>query len=431
MIFMLNKTHFLASIFTFFLAIFLFANPVFAIDNDAIDNDCRITVGGIETSTSTNDVPNLLNDGQTGTIFGGAAKYSFEVIVCPGDFSVLSDDLTTYRGNGERVAAHMSTTGFNFTFGGGRANTVLTPNDAGCLTGTFESAASSVSDFTIDIESDNSNSPICLREHGHLSPLQRDADNDDGYDAAVSDFCSSLSFSPRNPTIEDQVEISAGIPVWFFSDNGIVVTPDGRTYRLSYKFSDSSGGVIDEGEGVSVNQGGVANTSFRRTYVDLSTAAYTFDFFLSTSNNYDDIDLCSVSFSVGTPNSPGQELSGDVGEYSICESNLGHNDTSLSSCIACSDAKGIWTAIGCIDQDPKSMISKLINIGVGIVGGVFLLRVLAAAFMFTTSQGDVKKTSEAKEMITEAIIGVIVIIFSVTLVQFFGSDILKIPGFGG
>jgi hypothetical protein len=424
------KKRFLAFFFTLLIAFIISIKPVFAIDNDEFDIDCRITVGGVETSTSTNNAPNLPNDGQTGTIFGGASKYSFEIIVCPGDFSLLSDDLTTYRGNGERVAAHMSTTGFNFTFGGGRASSILTPNAAGCLTGTFESAASSVSDFTIDIESEDSDTPICRREHGHLSPLQRDEDNDVGYDGAVNDLCNSLSFSPENPTIEDQIEISAVIPLWFFSDNSLVVTPDGRTYRLAYRFSDASGDEIDKDEGISVNQGGMANTRFRRTYTNLATAAYTFDFFLTTANSYDDVDLCSTVFSVGTINSPGQQLTGDVLEYSICQSNLAHNDTSLTSCIACSDKKGIWTAIGCIDQDPKSMIGRLITIGTGIVGGVFLLRVLAAAFMLTTSQGDVKKTSEAKEMITEAIVGVIVIIFSVTLIQFFGSDILKIPGFG-
>lgn len=76
------------------------------------------------------------------------------------------------------------------------------------------------------------------------------------------------------------------------------------------------------------------------------------------------------------------------------------------------------------------MISKLINIGIGILGGIFLLRVLAAGFTLTTSQGDVKKTSEAKEMITEAVIGVLFILFSVTILQFIGAGVLKIPGFG-
>lgn len=121
------------------------------------------------------------------------------------------------------------------------------------------------------------------------------------------------------------------------------------------------------------------------------------------------------------------ETSSDTAPYDICATNLDPSSEAFTNCINCS---GIWTAVGCIGGDPRSMVGKFITIGTGIVGGIFLLRILAAAFMLTTSQGDVKKTSEAKEMITEAIVGVIVIIMSVSLIQFVGSDILKIPGFG-
>jgi len=33
-------------------------------------------------------------------------------------------------------------------------------------------------------------------------------------------------------------------------------------------------------------------------------------------------------------------------------------------------------------------------------------------------------------MITEAVVGVLFILFSVTILQFIGADVLKIPGFG-
>jgi hypothetical protein len=118
------------------------------------------------------------------------------------------------------------------------------------------------------------------------------------------------------------------------------------------------------------------------------------------------------------------------GSYSICEANLEHNTEALSNCNQCYGAKGIWTAVGCIERDPKSLVSKVLTIGVGLLGGVFLLRILSASFMLTTSQGDVKKTSEAKQIITEAVIGVIFVLFSVSLLQFIVSGILKIPGFG-
>jgi hypothetical protein len=146
----------------------------------------------------------------------------------------------------------------------------------------------------------------------------------------------------------------------------------------------------------------------------------------------DGINACSADLRIEV------DLTTEIGDletsndpYFICESNLIHNDVAFQACDTCMGNGGIWTSIGCISQDPKSLVGKLINIGVGILGGIFLLRVLAASFMLTGSQGDVKKTSEAKQMITEAIIGIIFVLFSVTILQFIGADVMKLPGFGG
>ncbi|MBW7955147.1 hypothetical protein H3C66_00270 [Patescibacteria group bacterium] len=91
---------------------------------------------------------------------------------------------------------------------------------------------------------------------------------------------------------------------------------------------------------------------------------------------------------------------------------------------------GIYTAVGCIGADSESIITRLVRIGLGIAGGLALLMILAGAFMFSTSQGEPKRASEAKELITSAVLGLIFIIFSVTLLQFIGVTILQLPGFG-
>lgn len=91
---------------------------------------------------------------------------------------------------------------------------------------------------------------------------------------------------------------------------------------------------------------------------------------------------------------------------------------------------GLYTAVGCIGADSDSIVTRLVRIGLGIAGGVALLMILAGSFMFSTSQGDPKKASEAKELITSAVIGLVFIIFSVTLLQFIGVTILHLPGFG-
>lgn len=112
------------------------------------------------------------------------------------------------------------------------------------------------------------------------------------------------------------------------------------------------------------------------------------------------------------------------------------DSTLKDRCIACAgaddqDAAGIWTAVGCIKREPTALISALIQIGLSIAGGITLLVILAAGFMLTTSQGDPKRAGEAKEMITAAVMGILFIIFSVTILQFIGYNVLKIPGFGG
>jgi len=432
----INKKNLIIFVLTLFFAYAFSVNQVFAVDNDDLANNfnCQITVGGVETSTSTDNPPNLFNDGvaSVGRVLN-AYKYLYEIEVCPGDFSVLSNDLLTYAGNGEPIAAHMSTSSFNFEFGSSRASTILLPNASGCLTGTFESGANDHSDFTIDVESKDSNAPICVREHGHLSTRQRDEYNESGYDEAVAQLCDLFSINPENPTIDQPTEVRSYIDNYFFTNSGIFSLDDGRTYQLDYRLKDVSGDEVEYIEKVSRTIDGLSNNTFRRTYDNLTTTIYTAEFVLTSSNfNSDDISLCSASFRVGTDLSPGgmTDTAGDESDYAICESNLNHETTAYSSCISCFNKKGIWTAIGCIDQKPKTMVSKLMTIGVGTLGGVFLLRVLAAAFILTTSQGDVKKTSEGKQMITEAVIGVLFILFSVTILQFIGADILKIPGFG-
>ena len=75
-------------------------------------------------------------------------------------------------------------------------------------------------------------------------------------------------------------------------------------------------------------------------------------------------------------------------------------------------------------------MQRFITLGLGIGGGVSLLSTLAGGFILTTSQGDPKRTGQAKEMITNAVIGLIFVIFSVTILQFIGYTVFRLPGFG-
>lgn len=115
--------------------------------------------------------------------------------------------------------------------------------------------------------------------------------------------------------------------------------------------------------------------------------------------------------------------------YKICMQ-IPSTGTGRERCIACEENNGIWTAIGCIPTSPEAVTKTLVTIGLSLAGTVVLIMILAGSFMLSTSQGDPNKTKEAKEMITSAIIGLLFIVFSITILQYIGVSILHIPGFG-
>lgn len=91
---------------------------------------------------------------------------------------------------------------------------------------------------------------------------------------------------------------------------------------------------------------------------------------------------------------------------------------------------GIWTAVGCIPTKKTSIIKTIVTIGISMAGGIALLIILAASFKLSVSQGDPKAVNEAKDMLSAAIIGLIFIILSITILQFIGVQLFQIPGFG-
>ncbi|MGD9129687.1 MAG: hypothetical protein PVJ09_04335 [Candidatus Woesebacteria bacterium] len=110
----------------------------------------------------------------------------------------------------------------------------------------------------------------------------------------------------------------------------------------------------------------------------------------------------------------------DAGQRSKCES---------CAQITEGHAAGIWTAVGCIPTKADSIIMVIIKIGLGLAGGLALLIILISAFMLSTSQGEPKRVGDARDRLTSAVIGLIFIIFSVTILQFIGVKIFNIPGF--
>jgi len=182
---------------------------------------------------------------------------------------------------------------------------------------------------------------------------------------------------------------------------------------------------------------------FEASFTPNEEDTYTLQFkeFGSTFNNCNrTIDIASGCN--GSCNTNPNSDSEDSLPFSLC-SQLEIGSNAYNECVKCAttdnsndvekantDQAGVWTAIGCIKREPTSIVQSLVKLGLGIGGGVSLIMTLAGGFLITTSQGDPKRAEQAKEMITSAIVGLLVIIFSVTILQFIGFDILRIPGFG-
>lgn len=73
--------------------------------------------------------------------------------------------------------------------------------------------------------------------------------------------------------------------------------------------------------------------------------------------------------------------------------------------------------------------NTILTYSIGIGGVVAFLLIVFGGFQIILSAGNPEKIKAGKEMITSAIAGLLLIIFSVFILRLIGYDILKIPGF--
>ncbi len=81
-------------------------------------------------------------------------------------------------------------------------------------------------------------------------------------------------------------------------------------------------------------------------------------------------------------------------------------------------------------DNPQDFINSLFRFALMIAGAAALLILIYAGYIYMTSAGDKTKVQAARETITSAIAGLLFLIFSITILEIIGVDILTIPGFG-
>ncbi len=127
---------------------------------------------------------------------------------------------------------------------------------------------------------------------------------------------------------------------------------------------------------------------------------------------------------------------GLICQNNICVEDLNSDSTPLPRGTAnpnsgnSSPLKGncIDTAIGCIPVDQQDFITFILKWSIGIAGGIAFILIVLASFQIMTSQGDPKKLQAGKELLSSAIMGLMLLIFSVFILRIIGVNILQIPG---
>lgn len=310
-----------------------------------------------------------------------------------------------------------------------------------CFTTTLELDYNTLYMFNkMDIETEGGscpkNTPLCQRVAANVDYRGPIIDDQEECQEAKDLFnCDNLSVEPSNIIVNQPSKFK------FFVDPLLQDTGTcGYQYHiLNYSIQAPSGGTDEYGD-LQPGDNTIVYTPDILTGHKIIVTAF---------NSLLNKELkCEREFSVGTTSNPGglgnSSGSGDTSgrgitplePYEVCKQ-IPEGTAERTQCETCIDQDGddepdaMWTAIGCIDTTTtEGIVGKLMTVGIGIAGGIALLMILAAAFLFATSEGEPKRTSEAKEILTSAIIGLIFIIFSVTILQFIGVNILKIPEFG-
>ncbi len=432
----------LATLLLFFGAL-IAPHFVFAIDNDSSQfGQCDISING--TSLTPNNSATVFANSTS----GGQATYTIRV--CGGVLNQGLGDQEDSPNNcmdggdgagpsGQELKAAVNISTLNWR------DFTIDQFDGSCYSGTItlpESDARSNSPMAIDIELDKDGDrlcreemPVCRRVTAVFNQqiLADDSTQCEEMQSSIEN-CSFLSISSTGEQIYANRPMTISGAINPLAKSEQCGTQDAGDPRLIITGPD--GEVLDErfsfGAGVNTTFTPERLGNYELTFnITDSTVYGGSDIYGASSFNFE----CKKTFRVcadGDANCVSlNPNTGEAGDYSICESNLGPNSAAAGACQSCYGSGGIWTAVGCISQDPRDLVSKLINIGIGISGGIALLIILASAFSLTMSQGDLKKTSDAKEWLTAAVIGLIFIILSVSLLEFIGNTVLRIPGFGG
>ncbi|MDQ6985449.1 MAG: hypothetical protein Q9M91_06875 [Candidatus Dojkabacteria bacterium] len=100
------------------------------------------------------------------------------------------------------------------------------------------------------------------------------------------------------------------------------------------------------------------------------------------------------------------------------------NEGEFVLCNNCIEQGGIWIAIGCLDVTPLGIVTGMIRIAFGVMGGVALIQLILAGLMYQSGQE--AKITEAREKFFATLAGLAVLVFSVVILRIIGINVLDV-----
>ena len=123
---------------------------------------------------------------------------------------------------------------------------------------------------------------------------------------------------------------------------------------------------------------------------------------------------------------------GNTCQNNVCVGNSENRGDQLGKQLLCNSGLGINTAIGCIVFDnANELVAFFLRWGVGLGGGIAFLLMVSAGFIIMTSIGNPQRLKAGSDLLTSAVTGLLMLLFSIFILRTIGVKILQIPGFGG
>jgi len=88
-------------------------------------------------------------------------------------------------------------------------------------------------------------------------------------------------------------------------------------------------------------------------------------------------------------------------------------------------ASGIGKNVDVSDADLTTLIGRMINIFLGVLGIIFVLLVIYAGWLRIASQGDAGKVEKSNKLLVQAVIGIVIIVAAYAIANFVLQGIIQ------